>query len=95
MSLIPVPQVPVVLALTHLHTAADRAEALAGGDIFSAWSALAGQIRLVAGSIDPTVYPIQPPSTSSVHDCLTQALNALPQRRHPNKTRDPRVHPAS
>jgi len=76
-SLLPVPQVPVVLALTHLHTAADRAEALAGGDIFSAWSALAGQIRLVAGVIDPTVYPLQRPSTSSVHNCLTRAIDAL------------------
>ncbi len=70
-------QGPAVRALTHLHTAADKAEALADGDIYSAWSALASQIRLVAGAIDPTVYPIQPPSTSSVHDCLTRALDAL------------------
>ena len=70
-------QDPAVRALTHLHTAADKAEALAEGDVYSAWSALAGQIRLVAGAIDPTVYPIQPPSTSSVHDCLTWALDAL------------------
>lgn len=70
-------QGPAVRALTQLHTAADNAEAIAGGDIFSAWSALAGQIRLVAGAIDPTAYAIQPPSTSSVHDCLTQAIDAL------------------
>ncbi len=70
-------QVPAARAMTHLHTAADRAEGLAGGDIFSAWNALAGQIRLVAGAIDPTAYPLQPPSTSSVDNCLTQALDAL------------------
>ncbi len=77
MSLTSLPQVAAVQASTHLHLAADGAEALAVGDIFSAWSALAGQIRLVASAIDPTVYPLQPPSTSSVQNCLTRALNAL------------------
>jgi len=76
-SLTSLPQVAAVQALTHLHLAADRAEALAVGDIYSAWNALAGQIRLVAGAIDPTVYPLQPPSTSSVHHCLTRAIDAL------------------
>lgn len=68
---------PVAHALTRLHEAAAKADALGQGDFFSTWSAFASQIRLVAGAIDPTVWPTPPPPTSSVHDCLTQALQAL------------------
>lgn len=77
MTLATLPADPVADALTHLHTAADTAETLAAGGIFSPWSALAGQIRLVAGTIDSTVWHLQSPSTSSIHDTLTQALDAL------------------
>ena len=71
---------PVEQALTHLHAAVAAAEALSGADIFSPWSAFAGQIRLAASAIDPTALPPRPEtSTSSVHDCLTQALAALDQ----------------
>ena len=46
---------PVAAAVAHLHSAASAADATAGGRIFSPWAALASQIRLVVGAIDPNV----------------------------------------
>lgn len=77
MSVTPIPETPAEQALTYLHTAADRAEALANGDILSAWGALADQIRLVAGAINPTAGPIRQPPAESVQRCLTLALDSL------------------
>ena len=77
MSVTPRPDTPAEQALAYLHTAANRAETLAHGDIFSAWGALADQIRLVAGAIDPAADSTLNPSADSVHDCLTLALDTL------------------
>jgi hypothetical protein len=49
------PADPVAAAVEHLHSAASAADATVGGRIFSPWAALASQIRLVGGAIDPNV----------------------------------------
>ncbi len=64
-------------AVQSLHAAADRADGLGSADLFSTWSAMADQIRLVAYSLDPLSGPGRPRPRPSVGDCLTAALEAL------------------
>lgn len=46
-------QVPLDAAAAELHAAAALADHRAGGDPFSPWTALGGQLRLVAAGLDP------------------------------------------
>ena len=46
-------QLPLDAAAAELYAAAGLADARAGGDPFSPWFALAGQLRLVAAGLEP------------------------------------------
>lgn len=76
---------PLSEALSHLYSAAAHADELADGDLFSPWTALTDQIRLVAAGINATVMPFNTRiTTGSVHQDIAEALAALDADRSGN-----------
>ena len=68
--------IPLDLAAAELHAAAALADHHAGGDLFSPWTALSGQLRLVAAGLDPApVANAQPRPTAGSH--IGAALDRL------------------
>lgn len=61
-------QLPLDEAAAELHAAAALADARACGDPFSRWTALGGQLRLVAAGLDPApVTHAEPLATPAAH----------------------------
>lgn len=67
---------PLDAAAAALHAAAVLADALAAGDPFNPWTALAAQLRLVAAGLHPAP-TTQPPRCDTPAAYVTAALDQL------------------